>query len=302
MPDPATSPAPAAEGASAAAFEQSAISPQAPVAPAATETAPKPASEAAPTPTAEPDYDSLFSKPEAIEKLLQNERVKKEIEHRARSARQTDVQRQVQETLAQERQHLEAETTKRLQAEREKQTEAEYARLIEEDPTSPLAQRVKVQLEERAKVRLVEQERQRLLESLGPQLEQEYGRRAGEWWLTMLATQVQGDTRLTPEDKQALDPRDRGAFPTPEAFFAERDKRLITNEAKRLAKELAKVEAEALVQERLGQARDKAESPANLPEAKPGLTPKDFFAEYQGGNNNDHKRALQYLKEMGLPL
>lgn len=276
--------------------------------PAPESPAPTAPATAAATVATEPDYESLLSDdkkrealidrllktPDGRKQLLGHPDLTKEVDHRARSVRDADIQSRIQAALSAERTRNEAENATRLKAQEETRKIEEQRRLIEEDPTSPLAQHLKPQLAQRERDLLFAEARQAAAQEILPTLRENLHREAGNYWLDMLKAQVQADDSLTDEERAGLDPRGQ-QWKTPDEFFKAWLKASTDRRARIIAKELAKVEAKAMVEEQLAQGREKATMPPALPAGDGALSDKDFMAEFAAGKNNDFARAQRLM-------
>jgi len=241
----------------------------------------------------EPDLDSLLSKPETLEKLLGHDRAKKEIEHRAKSIREADVERRAEEKANARLQQWQAEQSPRqreIQEQTERQVIGRIKQRFEDDPTDPLAQELSGWATQKSQeLQAAETARQAQRQQLDTQriLGEAYGT-VGRQVFEALTNKF----KIEDADAAALDPR---KFPSFMDWFTAAVDTVGERKGKALAKELAKVEAEAIVQQRLGELRGNEPTPATLPNGASARADSDFLAEFAAGKNQDFKRARQLL-------
>lgn len=244
---------------------------------ASVETQTPPADEAVTAPEAtpqKPDYKSLLKDPEFKKLFAEDEEYKRDYEHRVqseagrRAKAQFDAwqqQERQRQTLAQQHQRLERQKAMEefdLGTERKQELAQEEVRLAEQQKAWEAQQR-KQEVETQANIQMMH-----------------------------LLGKATANAKLADEEYQALRP-DR--FSGPEEYMTAVFKALTEREAKKLAKDIAKVETEARVQETLGTERERAPHVASVPTGNAANTEKEFLAEYASGRNNDHARAQRIL-------
>lgn len=261
------------------------------------------AAPASPPQAQEPDYDSLLSKPEVLEKLFQHDRVKKEIEHRAKSARETDVERRADEKVEARLQQRDADYAAQRQTEqRINQIDEELRQIESDDPTHPLLQRRAMELRRERQDRGNALLETRVGAALRPKAMQEASQAVGGQFVSMVLQFVEADSSLTDEEKRALHPTNPkyNSKPWPDGprewlsdIFATMPSRQAERLADKLVKERVPKEVDARLAELRGKERAGQASPAELPGGQGGETDKDFIARYADGKGitaEDHKK------------
>lgn len=229
-----------------------------------------PESTAAPTtapPVPEPDLDQLLQDESFVARVVEHQRVKKEIEHRAKSIRDADVELRVQSRLSQLRAQDEA-ASNRKRAQDEAAREREQIKGMDEYELGVKVKSEQAKAEEDARA-----------EAIGLA-------KVGQ----TLYDIVMSDSSLTDQERMDLHPLNN-RFTTFQDFWNAAVSTVSKKQADKLAKELAKVEAEALYKERMAATREAAPSPAVLPPGGSVSDDKSFLAAYARGESNDHARA-----------
>lgn len=143
---------------------------------------------------------------------------------------------------------------------------------------------------------LAQQQQQETLEAqvaarLQPLREQEY---AGAIANVYSLAQEAG---ATPEELGQLDPRNYATFGD---FLKGAIQLMGTREGKKLAKDMAKVEAKAMVEEMNRAERDKRTGPVALPPTGPTQTDEEYAADYASGRSDNSARQLKWMKQHGI--
>lgn len=245
--------------------------------------------------TAEPDWETLISREDVVERLLQHPKA----QQRLRTIRQADIDRQANEKADGILRQRDAEYAKQRETEKHIASLRDELRIIDEDPTHPLAQQRRPQIVDELEKHQSAAVRQQVARELLPSLQDQAVSYAGQQWLDMLAQWVQSDESLTDDEKVALNPRDP-KFKTPNEFKTALFKAVISREAQKLAKEIAKIEVEALLQQRLGQERSKQGGVAHLPQGEPAQDDSAFMADYGIGKSNNTARQIQWMRANGV--
>ena len=225
-----------------------------------------PATPEAPAQPAQPDISSLLSDEEFVRNLLKDERIRKEINHRASS----------------EAGRLAAEKERQIRMAAEQQQEAARLKSMDE---FELGQHMKQQWQQQEAEAAIAQ--------------RVYGDVYNQLFAALDTNVIKATPDFTEDDHAALNPARFNNIvewnnAVINARVAKAAASLKADFDKRVHAEALK-EAEALVQERLKDNRDNAPSAPILPVGEVAQTDADFLRDYSRGKNNDHARAKKLL-------
>ena len=221
-----------------------------------------PTASSQPTPPApaQPDLATLLSDAELRRELFKHPEVAKELDHRASS-----------------------EAGRRVQAERERWQQQETYRQAQEaarQERERLAQMDEYEAGVYAKQQWAQQDAEEALQARLKPLQREaelrYLSETGEQVFGTVETLAQ-EAGATPDEMAQLAPSNYPSLPD---YIKGAIKFLGTREGKRLAKDMAKTEAAAIVEERLGEQRGQTTSPTVMPPGEGAMTDSDFLAQF----------------------
>lgn len=219
-----------------------------------------------------PDLASLLSDPDYRRELFKYPDIQKEIEHRASSEAGRRAQQHFDRLMQQQTQQA--------------AQEAERQRILAMDEYD-----IGLEQKQRLTQQLDAQERERQLQPYKQQMETEYLKQtAGQVFDAVFS--LAHEAGAAPEELAKLDPTQYLSLGD---YIKGSIKFLASKEGKKLSKEMAKIEGEAIAEERLHEGRIKASGPTVLPAAGGAQSDADFLAAYAAGTTNDHKRAMQVL-------
>jgi hypothetical protein len=234
-------------------------------------------SKAAPT---KPDLASILSDPEIRKQFLSHPDIAKEIEG------------QLQHRFSSERGRVRAEVKAeydRIQAEEANRQERERLRGLDE-----------VELGEEYRRKLDQEDEQSALQSkLQPLLQQRQLELLQQTGQEVFASTyaLAKEAGATDEELDQLNPRE---YTSLGEYVKGAVKFLSTREGKKLAKDMAKTEAKAMLEERGRETREKSPGPENLPPADASQSDSDFTAMYATGKSNNTARQLQWMRQNGI--
>lgn len=223
----------------------------------------------------QPDWDSLLQREDVPwDRLAQAEPVRREVEHRARSIREADIQARVSRERAEwERQ--------RFMEEEQRRAEEERRRVLEMD---------EYELGAHTKQRLQQEELERnALERLRPQFESQLRPAIATEIGQIFYSGLMRGVEVTPEEMAKLSPSN---FPDDVASQIESLRDLVAEKKARVM--IAKIlpaEIEAAVNERLAKERREYKGPANLGPAEATTGDREFIDQFVRGESNDFERA-----------
>ena len=271
--------------------------PEAPISPASGEAQPS-------TSAPKPDIASILAESQRAfrenadfrRELLKDPEFQKELDHRVSSEAgrraKAELERIQREQEAQARQY-------QARAEREK-TKAELLRLQELDEYEAgmlVKQKVPQQLqdiEHREQEEALRAQLQPLRNDLELQVQQDV---VGDAFSAVFY--LAQEAGATEEELGQLNPRNYASL---RDYLTGAVKLMGTKEGKKLAKEMAKVEAQALIEEQHAKARQGSAAPEALPPGTSPQTDTDFTAEYAAGRSNNTARQLEWMRRNGIPV
>ncbi len=237
---------------------------------------------------AKPDIETLLQDPEYRKELLKHPEIARELEHR----------------LSSERGRIKADYDRREQ-ERQQQQERQKARaeLDHLETMDDYDAGVKAKQEAAAKKQELDKQEaeealQARLQPLHDDLQVNLLRRTGqEVYGTVY--ELAKEAGASDEELTQLNPHNYGSLGE---YVKGAIKFMATREGKNLAKDMAKVEAKAMLEEQAAAARDNTPAPEILPPSEPGMSDSEFAAAYAAGTNTNTARQLKWMRDNGIPV
>ncbi|MDO8673048.1 MAG: hypothetical protein Q7O66_16695 [Dehalococcoidia bacterium] len=233
-----------------------------------------------------PDLATLLTDPETRKELWNHPEVKKELEHRVSSERgrvKADLERQV--------------AAQQADWQRQQAAFQDRARLSQMDEVE-LGEEFKRRLAAQDYDAAIQSQLQARLAPMRDQMEVGLMRMAGEE-LFGAALELAQEAGASEEEITQLNPQN---YPSLREYAKGMAKFFGTKEGKKLAKDMAKTEAKAMLEEQAAAEREKTPGPANLSAADPAMGDTEFAAAYGTGKTNDTARQIRWMRANGIPI
>lgn len=255
----------------------------------------------------EPDLDSLLKNEGLVNKLLDRVVDHPKAQQKLKSIREADIERRADEKASARVRQAQAAAAAQLQQAQSQQHLDEYwsevERRIQADPDSPLSQLLSQQLNsyksQKVADRALIEARTALEPALRQHLQEQIFAEAGNYWMSALDQLVDSDDGLTSEEKLELNPRN-SKYTSAVEFLKAWAKLTTSRQAQKLAKSMAKTEAEAILQSRLATSRQAEQTPVALPSSEAASTGEQFMSDYAHGKSNDTSRQLKWMRDNGI--